>query len=180
MRYNEFRLVEQKLFEANRGIIGTVIDTQGGRGASFTKPDGTVVQATNAWKFPIDERTPRYAASTMSPGAIKQLQAKFNNAQELDAGLQQELDNILSTSSAPDLQKIATSNINFLSDAAVQYMQENNIDADAADPEAQFAAELKQATGMNVDTVKWTGGQKPSTGFAALVVELTSEKGRTG
>jgi hypothetical protein len=178
MRYNEFRLVEQKLFEANRGIIGTVIDTQGGRGASFTKPDGTVVQATNAWKFPIDERTPRYAASTMSPGAIKQLQAKFNNAQELDAGLQQELDNILSTSSAPDLQKIATSNINFLSDAAVQYMQENNIDADAADPEAQFAAELKQATGMNVDTVKWTGGQKPSTGFAALVVELTSEKGR--
>ena len=179
MRYREFRLVEQKLFEANRGIIGTVIDTQSGRGASFTKPDGTVVQATNAWKFPIEETTLRYAASTLSPGAIKQLQAKFNNAQELDAGLQQELDNVLSTSSAPDLQKIATSNINFLSDAAVKYMQDNGIDANAADPEAQFAAELKSATKMDIKTVKWVGGQKPSTGFAALVVELTSEKDGT-
>jgi len=176
MRYREFRLVEQKLFEANRGIIGTVIDTQGGRGASFTKPDGTVVQATNAWKFPTDERTLKYASSTLSPGYIKQLQAKFNNATELDSALQSEIDNILQTSNPSDLQKIATSNINFLSDAALQELENKGVSS--ADPEEQFAAELKEATGMNVDTIKWTGGQKPSTGFAALVVELTSEKGR--
>ena len=177
MRYREFRLVEQKLFEANRGIIGTVIDTQGGRGASFTKPDGTVVQATNAWKFPTDERTLKYASSTLSPGYIKQLQAKFNNATELDSALQREVDNILQSSTPSDLQKIATSNINFLSDSALQELENRGVSS--AEPEKQFAAELKEATGMNVDTIKWTGGQKPSTGFAALVVELTSEKDGT-
>lgn len=178
MRYREFKLVEQKLLESNRGIIGVVIDTQGGRGASFTKPDGTVVQATNAWKFPIDEKTRKYQASALSSVFIKQLQVKFNNAQQLDTSLQQEIDELLTTSSAPDLQKIATSNINFLSDAATKYIQEKGINSEVLDPEQEFAAELKQATEMDIKTVKWVGGQKPSTGFAALVVELTSEKGR--
>ena len=178
MRYREFKLVEQKLLESNRGIIGVVIDTQGGRGASFTKPDGTVVQATNAWKFPIDEKTRKYQASALSSVFIKQLQVKFNNAQQLDTSLQQEIDELLTSSSAPDLQKIATSNINFLSDAATKYMQEKGINSEVLDPEQEFAAELKQATEMDIKTIKWVGGQKPSTGFAALVVELTSEKGR--
>jgi len=54
MRYHEIKLVEQKLFESNRGIIGVVLDNQAGRGKSFKKPDGTDVNATNAWKFPLD------------------------------------------------------------------------------------------------------------------------------
>jgi hypothetical protein len=32
MRYHEIKLVEQKLFESNRGIIGVVLDNQAGRG----------------------------------------------------------------------------------------------------------------------------------------------------
>jgi hypothetical protein len=174
MRYSEIKLVEQKLFEANRGIIGTVIDTQGGRGISFTTPDGTVVRATNAWKFPIDEKQRRYSPSTaaLSPGYIKQLQVKFNNTQKLDAALQGEIDQTIENSTLDALQQIATSNINFLSDAAKQELESRNISVSAQDPEQQFAAELQKETGMNVDTVKWVGGQKPSTGFAALVVEL--------
>ena len=41
MRYSEIKLVEQKLFESNRGIIGVVLDNQSGRGKSFTKPNAT-------------------------------------------------------------------------------------------------------------------------------------------
>ena len=128
MRYREFRLVEQKLFEANRGIIGTVIDTKDGRGISFTKPDGTVVQATDAWKFPIEDTQRRY-----EPLADTQTDAGENGSAVGNATLT---------------------------------------------PDKQFEEELKQVTKMEVNTIKWTGGQKPSTGFAAIVVELTSEKGR--
>jgi len=128
MRYREFKLVEQKLFEANRGIIGTVIDTKDGRGISFTKPDGTVVQATDAWKFPIEDTQRRY-----EPLA--------------------------------DTQTDPGENGSAVGNATVT-------------PDQQFEEELKQATGMEVNTIKWTGGQKPSTGFAAIVVELTSEMGR--
>lgn len=176
MRYKEFKLVEQKLFEANRGIIGTVIDTQAGKGASFTKTDGTVVQATNAWKFPIDERQQRYEPSAaITTGYVKQLQAKFNNIQELDATLQAEIDNILNTADSAGLETLANSNIAHVSDQAVRMLEQG---AAAISMDEQFAAELKEATGMNIDTIKWVGGQKPSTGFAALVVELTSDQGR--
>ena len=123
MRYHEIKLVEQKLFESNRGIIGVVLDNQSGRGKSFTKPDGTAVNATNAWKFPLDPTIKRYEPTEPNP----------------DAG-PEEIENL--------------------------------------DPDAQFAAELKQETKLDVKTVKWVGGQKPSTGFCALVIELTSEKGR--
>ena len=123
MRYHEIKLVEQKLFESNRGIIGVVLDNQSGRGKSFKKPDGTEVNATNAWKFPLDPATKRYEPSEPNP----------------DAG-PEEIENL--------------------------------------DPDAQFAAELKQETKMDVNTIKWVGGQKPATGFCALVIELTSEKGR--
>ena len=123
MRYHEIKLVEQKLFESNRGIIGVVLDNQSGRGKSFKKPDGTEVNATNAWKFPLDPATKRYEPSEPNP----------------DAG-PEEIENL--------------------------------------DPDAQFAAELKQETKMAVNTIKWVGGQKPATGFCALVIELTSEKGR--
>jgi len=128
MRFKEFKLVEQKLFEANRGIIGTVIDTQGGRGASFTKPDGTVVQAVNAWKFPIEETERRY-----EPVADTQ------------------------TDPAENGSAVGTATIS---------------------ADQQFEEELKQATKMDVKTIKWVGGQKPSTGFAALVIELQSDKGK--
>lgn len=180
MRYKEFKLVEQKLLEANRGIIGTVIDTQSGRGISFKKPDGTIVRATNAWKFPVDERQRRYQpnADTLSPSYIKNLQVQFNNAQQLDNNLQKQINDILQKSTPAHLQKIATSNINFLSDAASKELETRGVQPSELDPEEQFAAELKEATGMNIDTVLWTGGQKPSTGFAALVVELTSEHGK--
>ena len=123
MRYHEIKLVEQKLFESNRGIIGVVLDNQAGRGKSFKKPDGTDVNATNAWKFPLDPATKRYEPTEPNP----------------DAG-PEEIENL--------------------------------------DPDAQFAAELKQETKMAVNTIKWVGGQKPATGFCALVIELTSEKGR--
>ena len=123
MRYHEIKLVEQKLFESNRGIIGVVLDNQAGRGKSFKKPDGTDVNATNAWKFPLDPATKRYEPTEPNP----------------DAG-PEEIENL--------------------------------------DPDAQFAAELKQETKMAVNTIKWVGGQKPGTGFCALVIELTSEKGR--
>lgn len=119
MRYSEFKLVEQKLFESNRGIIGVVLDNQASRGKSFTKPDGTQVNATNAWKFPLDPTTKRYEPTPVDPE-------------------QDEAENL--------------------------------------DPDAQFAAELKQETQMDVKTIKWVGGQKPATGFCALVIELTSEK----
>ena len=125
MRYHEIKLVEQKLFESNRGIIGVVLDNQSGRGKSFTKPDGTAVNATNAWKFPLDPTIKRYEPTEPNP----------------DAG-PEEIENL--------------------------------------DPDAQFAAELKQETKLDVNTVKWVGGQKPSTGFCALVIELTSEKDANG
>ena len=123
MRYSEIKLVEQKLFESNRGIIGVVLDTQGGRGKSFTKPDGEKVQAVNAWKFPLDPTLKRYEPTAPNPDASPQ-------------------------------------------------------DIENQTPDKQFEAELKQETQLAVSNVKWAGGQKPQTGFCALVVELASEKGR--
>ena len=123
MRYHEIKLVEQKLFESNRGIIGVVLDNQAGRGKSFKKPDGTDVNATNAWKFPLDPTIKRYEPTDPNPNAAED-------------------------------------------------------DIENLDPDAQFAAELKQETQLAVNTIKWVGGQKPATGFCALVIELTSEKGR--
>lgn len=123
MRYHEIRLVEKKLFESNRGIIGVVLDNQAGRGKSFKKPDGTDVNATNAWKFPLDPTIKRYEPTEPNPNAAED-------------------------------------------------------DIENLDPDAQFAAELKQETKLAVNTIKWVGGQKPATGFCALVIELTSEKGR--
>lgn len=179
MRYSDFRLVEQKLFESNRGIIGVVIDTQGGRGSSFTKPDGTVVQATNAWKFPVDEKQRKYEGVAFSPAAIKQLQVEFNNAQELNPALTQKLNDIVSKNTISALKTIANSNIRWVSDAAVEELNRRGQSTDPVKSmDEQFADELKEATGMNIDNVLWVGGQKPSTGFAALVIELTSEKGR--
>ena len=123
MRYSEIRLVEQKLFESNRGIIGVVLDTQGGRGKSFTKPDGDKVQAVNAWKFPLDPSIKRYEPTEPNPDASPQ-------------------------------------------------------DIENQTPDKQFEAELKQETQLAVSNIKWVAGKKPQTGFCALVVELTSEKGR--
>jgi hypothetical protein len=123
MRYSEIKLVEQKLFESNRGIIGVVLDNQAGRGKSFKKPDGTDVNATNAWKFPLDPTIKRYEPTEPN----------------LDAA-EDDIENL--------------------------------------DPDKQFEAELKQETKLAVNTIKWVGGQKPATGFCALVIELTSEKGR--
>jgi hypothetical protein len=45
-------------------------------------------------------------------------------------------------------------------------------------PDEQFEKELDDTTGLNVNDIKWAGGSKFKTGFAALVVELTSSKGR--
>tara|TARA_B110000211_G_C14032637_1_gene532927 strand:- start:40 stop:1593 length:1554 start_codon:yes stop_codon:yes gene_type:complete len=120
------------LFESNRGIIGVVLDNQSGRGKSFTKPDGTIVNATNAYKFPLDPTIKRYEPKPLQP-------------------------------EAPD-------------DDIEDVSPEGNIED--LSPEEQFAAELQQELKMNVDNIEWVSGQKPSTGFAALVVELTSEKGR--
>ena len=69
MRYSEIKLVEQKLFESNRGIIGVVLDNQASRGKSFKKPDGTDVNATNAWKFPLDPTIKRYEPTEPNPNA---------------------------------------------------------------------------------------------------------------
>jgi hypothetical protein len=123
MRYHEIKLVEQKLFESNRGIIGVVLDNQASRGKSFTKPDGTEVNATQAWKFPLDPQTKRYEPTPPTPDVPED-------------------------------------------------------DIENLDPDAQFAEELKKETGMSVNNIKWVGGQKPATGFCALVIELTSENGR--
>lgn len=128
MRFSEIRLVEQRLYEANRGIIGTVIDTQAGSGTSFTKEDGTEVRATNAWKFPIEDTEPRYQKKE-------------------------------------DVELDSEDNGSAAGPATVS-------------AEDQFQEELKQETDLNINNVKWAGGQKPSTGFAAIVVELTSDKGR--
>ena len=178
MRYHEFRLVEQKLFESNRGILGTVIDTQAGRGASFTSADGNEVKAVNAWKFPVEDTVKRYEGSTVSPAYIKTLQVQFNNAQELSPQLQTEIDNIVNSNTVTNLKQIANSNIAYLSDAAAEFLQSQNQTLDIVSMDEKFAAELKEATGLDINTVKWVSGQKPSTGFAALVVELQTEKGR--
>lgn len=45
-------------------------------------------------------------------------------------------------------------------------------------PDEQFERELEKVTGLNVNDIKWAGGAKFKTGFAALVVELASPKGR--
>lgn len=179
MRYCDFKLVEQKLFEANRGIIGTVIDTQAGRGLSFTKPDGTVVRATNAWKFPIDDMQKRYEGSSLNPSYIKKLQSNFQDTQELTPTIQQKINQIINSNSIENLKLIANSDISVLSDQVTDYLKNKKIDTtNTVSINDQFAEELRKTTGMDVDTVTWVSGQKPSTGFAALVVELTSEKGR--
>ncbi len=123
MRYSEIKLVEQKLFESNRGIIGVVLDNQAGRGKSFKKPDGTDVNATNAWKFPLDPTILRYEPTEPNPEAAED-----------------------------DIENLPI--------------------------DGQFAAELKQETQLIPTNIKWASGQKPSTGYCALVIELTSEKGR--
>ena len=122
----------KKLFESNRGIIGVVLDNQSGRGKSFTKPDGTVVNATNAYKFPLDPTIKRYEPKPLQP--------------EIPGD---EIEDLSPEDTGEELSL-----------------------------EEQFAAELQQELKMNVDNIEWVSGQKPSTGFAALVVELTSEKGR--
>jgi hypothetical protein len=119
MRFHELRILESKLFESNRGILGTVIDTQSGRGDSFTKEDGAEVRATNAWKFPQEETDLRY-----------------------------------------------------------ENKQPESEDEELIPAEDQFAEEIRKAIGLNINNVNWTGGQKPATGFAALVVELQSDKGK--
>lgn len=74
--------------------------------------------------------------------------------------------------------------------ARVRYepKQAEEADSDALDgnaagtttitPQQQFEDELKQTLKMNENDITWCGGQKYSTGFCALVVELTSEKNR--
>lgn len=177
MRFSDFKIVEQILQESNRGIIGTVIDTQSGKGISFVKPDGTIVKAINAWKFPIDDAEKRYTGSSPSPQYINTLQLKFKDA-VLNPALQKEIKNIIDQRSIQDIKQIADADINLLSDQAAKYLKSMKIDDKTNLTSVQFAEDLKKATGMNVDTVKWAGGQKPSIGFAALVVELQSEKGR--
>lgn len=179
MRYRDFRLVEQKLFEANRGIIGTVIDTQSGRGVSFTKPDGNVVRAVNAWKFPVDDMQKKYEGPSLNPSYIKKLQSDFRDAQQLTPTIQQNVNQIINSTSIENLKIIANSNISVLSDQVTDYLKNKKIDTtNIASLDDQFAEELRKTTGMNIDTVTWVSGQKPSTGFAALVVELQSENGR--
>lgn len=128
MRFSDIRVVETKLFEANRGIIGTVLDTQAGKGASFTKPDGTIVQAVDARKFPVEENQLRY-----------------------------EPQDDIETDPADNGSTVGSATIT---------------------PDKQFEQELQDTLKMKPTDIKWVGGQKPSTGFAALVVELRSEKGK--
>lgn len=45
-------------------------------------------------------------------------------------------------------------------------------------PDEQFERDLEEVADLNVNDVTWAGGSKFKTGFAALVVELTSSKGR--
>lgn len=112
MRFREFSY----LVESTRGIIGTVIDTQDGRGEVFVTPDGREIKAVNSWIFPQDDRL-RYEPS-----------------------------------SDPDEDSVTM------------------------DDELEF--DLQDEANLNLDNVKWVGGQKFSTGFAALVVELESDQGR--
>jgi len=132
-------LGETKLFESNRGIIGVVLDNQSGRGKSFTNPAGLVINATNAYKFPLTPTSKRY-----------------------------ELKPLIQIPTTP------TDNIEEPKDTLdVAGTEKEDLSLDE-----QFAAELQQELKMNVNDIKWVGGQKPTTGFASLVVELTSEKGR--
>ena len=130
MRFSDIRIVEQKLFESNRGIIGMVLDTQGGRGSSFTNDQGQAVQATNAWKFPLDDAAMRYEPEVQNPNEP----AEMPGPKSIDQQFKDEL------------------------------------------------ATVKTGDGtvtLDFNSIKWAGGQKPGTGFAALVVELTSKNGRT-
>ncbi len=177
MRYSDFRLVEQRLIESNRGIIGTVIDTQSGRGISFTKPDGTVVRAVNSWKFPISDTEKKYTGSSLNPTYIRNLNLDFKN-KELNSDTQKEINEIINQNSIEDLKQIADAGIPLLSDQVANYLKSKGVDEKSNTLDGQFQEDLKNETGMNIDTVRWVGGQKPSTGFAALVVELQSEQGR--
>ena len=98
MRYHEIKLVEQKLFESNRGIIGVVLDNQASRGKSFTKPDGTEVNATQAWKFPLDPQTKRYEPTPPTPDVpeddIENLDPDAQFAEELKKETGMSVNNI--------------------------------------------------------------------------------------
>ena len=98
MRYHEIKLVEQKLFESNRGIIGVVLDNQASRGKSFTKPDGTEVNATQAWKFPLDPQTKRYEPTLSTPDVpeddIENLDPDAQFAEELKKETGMSVNNI--------------------------------------------------------------------------------------
>ena len=90
MRYSEIKLVEQKLFESNRGIIGVVLDNQAGRGKSFKKPDGTDVNATNAWKFPLDPTIKRYEPTEPNLDAAEDDIENLDPDKQFEAELKQE------------------------------------------------------------------------------------------
>jgi len=112
MRFKEFQIIT----ESNRGIIGTVIDTQNGKGARFLKPDGTEVKAINSWIFPAENGKARYT---------------------------------------PD----------------------QDPDEDGLTMENELEFDMQDEANLVLDDVDWVGGRRPSTGFAALIVELESPTG---
>lgn len=173
------RNVNQVLAESNRGIIGTVIDTQAGKPSaeSFTDGDGTVWKATQAWKFPADDRTLKYQYPTLKPSDINQLRSEFA-AVDPDQDISDRVQQIAQQKSLVDLQLIASSDINVLSDKIAEHLRTENQPTEYEDADQQFARELMEQAKLDTDTVLWVNDKKPQSEFAALVVELTSDTGR--
>lgn len=173
------RNVNQVLAESNRGIIGTVIDTQAGKPSaeSFADGDGTVWKATQAWKFPADDRTPKYQYPKLKPSDINQLRSEFAVV-DPDQDISDRVEQIVKQNSLADLQLIASSHINVLSDEIAEHLRTENQPTEYEDADQQFARELMEQAKLDTDTVLWVNDKKPESEFAALVVELTSDTGR--
>ena len=60
MRFYEFRLVEQKLMEGTRGIIGAVEDNQAGKASVLQFVDGKKFEPIKYWMFPEDPAKKQY------------------------------------------------------------------------------------------------------------------------
>ena len=126
MRFVEFRDVEKAIFESNRGVLGAVLDNQGGGGDIFVTPDGIEYAPVNGYKFPTQQGVKRY-----EPIQDDETPSEENGS-----------------TTGPAIKT----------------------------PDEQFETELNEILKINPNNITWCGGQKPSTGWAALIVELQSSQ----
>jgi hypothetical protein len=92
MRFLEIKNVAQKVFEATRGVVGTAMDHQAGKGDSFVDSNGVEYNITNAYKFPLEAGVKRYEAKPVDePTADNDVPALSNDMISPDDQFEAEL-----------------------------------------------------------------------------------------